>query len=101
MSDTVLMPYGSAQTSVRPVRSASRRAWNGVEQVADENRDRGARQHAAVDELRRKAEHEPAQRVDEQQLDEVVERETEEPVDVAADDPTHGGENSRRSTVVE
>ena len=27
-SDTVLMPYGSAQTSVRPVRSASRRAWN-------------------------------------------------------------------------
>ena len=27
-SDTVLMPYGSAQTSVRPVRAASRLAWN-------------------------------------------------------------------------
>jgi len=28
MSETVLMPYGSAQTSVRSVRSASFLAWN-------------------------------------------------------------------------
>ena len=66
----------------------------GVEQVADEDRDGGARQHAAVDELGRKPEDEPAQRVDEEQLDEIVEREAEEAVDVAADDPSHGGENS-------
>ena len=94
ISETVLMPYGSAQTSVRPGALGEPPGLEGVEQVADENRDRGARQHAAVDELRREAEHEPAERVDEEQLNEVVERQTEEPVDVAADNPSHGGENS-------
>ena len=74
---------------VRPVRAASRRAWQRVEDVADEQRDRGARQDAAVHQLGRKAEHAPAQRVDQEKLDEIVEREPEEAVDVAANDPPH------------
>ncbi len=36
-----------------------------------------------------KAENDPAERVDQQELNEIVERESEEAVDVAADDPTH------------
>ena len=62
-----------------------------VVDVADENRHRRARQHAAVDQLGWKPQHEPAQGVDEEQLDEVVEREAEKPVDIAADEPTHAG----------
>ena len=72
-----------------------------VGEVADEDRDRGARQHAAVDELGREPEDEAAQRVDEEQLNEIVEGEAEEPVDVAADDPTHGGRMPRRGTSVQ
>ena len=72
-----------------------------VEQVADEDRDRGARQHAAVDELGREAEDEPAERVDEEQLDEVVERQAEEAVDVAAGDPSHCVGRIAQMTVVE
>jgi hypothetical protein len=62
--------------------------------VADEDRDRGSRQHPPVNELRREAEHGPAQRVDQEQLDEIVYGKAEESVDVAADDPTHTAEIS-------
>ena len=66
-----------------------------VEEVADEERHRRGRQHAPVDQLGREAEHAPAQRVDQQELDEVVEGQPEEAVDVAAHDPPHAGEHSR------
>ena len=68
-----------------------------VADVADEDREGGGRQHAAVDELGREAEDAPAQRVDEQELNEIVEGEAEETVDVAANDPPHGLEHSSRS----
>ena len=43
----------------------------------------------AVDELGRKAEHASTERVDQEELNEIVEREAEEAVDVAANDPAH------------
>ncbi len=64
---------------------------DGIEQVAEENRDRCAGQNPSVHEIGWEPEDEPAQRVDQKQLDEVVEREAEEPVDVAAYEPGHGG----------
>ena len=67
---------------------------DGVGDVADEDRDRRRRQHAAVDEIGREPEHAPAQRVDEQQLNEIVEGEPEKAIDVTANDPTHAGEDS-------
>ena len=70
---------------MRPVRARQPPRLPGVEEVADEQRDRGARQDAAVEQRRRHAEHGAAERVDQQELDEVVEREPEEAVDVAAD----------------
>ncbi len=68
----------------------------GVEQVADQDRHGRSRKHAAVDELRREAEHEPAERVDEKKLDEVVEGEAKEPVDVAGNDRAHRGRIAHR-----
>jgi len=53
--------------------------------------DLGVRCTRPHDELGRKAEHEPAQRVDQEQLDEIVERKAEESVDIAARHPSHGG----------
>jgi hypothetical protein len=60
-----------------------------VVQIADQQRDRRARQHLPVQQRVREPEHEPTQRVDEEELHEVVDREAEEPVDVAADEPAH------------
>ena len=71
------------------MRSASARAWIRVRDVADEDGDRCAWQHPAVDELGREAEDGAAEGVDQQELNEIVEGEAEEPVDVAANDPTH------------
>ena len=62
---------------------------NRVGDVPDQDGNRRRRQHAAVDELGREAEHAPAERVDQQELNEIVEREAEETVDVAANDPSH------------
>ena len=94
-SDTVLMPYGSAQTSRAAGALGEPARLERVGDVADEDRDRRRRQDPAVDELGRETEHAAAQRVDQQQLDEIVEREAEEPVDVAANDPAHAGKHSR------
>ena len=69
-------------SSSRPLRQPLR--LKRIKQVADENRNRRARQHAPVHQLRRKAEDEPAQGVDEQQLDQIVESQPEETVDVTA-----------------
>src|SRR4029453_8865276 len=60
--------------------------------VADHERDGRARQNAAVEQLVREPEHVLAKRRDEQQLDEVVERETEEAVEAAAQEPWHRSE---------
>ena len=38
-------------------------------------------------------EHAPTQRVDQQKLDEIVEREAEKPVDVAANEPPHAAKD--------
>jgi hypothetical protein len=60
-----------------------------VRDVADQHGDRRAGKNAAVHEIGRKAEHAAAERVDQQQLDQVVDCEAEEAVDVAADNPSH------------
>ena len=49
-----------------------------------------AGQDPSIDQLRREPEHAPAQGVDQEELNQVVEREPEESVDVAADHPAHG-----------
>ena len=65
-----------------------------VEQVADEHRNGRSRQDAFVKEFLGFAGH-PAQplteRDDEEKLHEVVDEESEEPVEVAGDEQTHGG----------
>ena len=58
-----------------------------VGEVADEDRNRRARQDPPVDQFRGESEHAAAQRVDQQQLDEIVDGEAEEAVNVAANDP--------------
>ena len=66
----------------------------GVEQVADEDRHRRSREHAAINEFRREPEDEPAERVYQEELAEIVERQPEKPVNVAANDPSHARENN-------
>jgi hypothetical protein len=63
-----------------------------VEQVADEQRDCRAGKDSLINNLRRQAEDEAAEAVDEQKLNEIVERKTEEPVDVASNERSHGSE---------
>ena len=78
------------RTHVRP--SRARREPPGLERIRDvagENRNRGAWQNAAVDEIGRKRQHAATERVDEQELDQVVDRQPEKSVDVAANDPAH------------
>src|SRR6185369_16109882 len=70
----------------------------GVEQVADEHRHRRARQDPPIDEVGGKPEHAAAQRIDEEKLHQVVDREAEETVDVAAYDPVHAAEDITQST---
>ncbi len=60
----------------------------------------GAGEHPAVEQLARHADHAAAERVDQQQLDEVVEREAEEAVDVPADEPAHGAATRARAAPV-
>ena len=61
----------------------------GVEEIADDQRDGAGRQHPPIEQFRRKAEHEPAEIVDEQELDEIIERQAEEAVEITADEGTH------------
>ena len=61
----------------------------GVEEVADQQRDGRAREDAAVDQFVGEAEDALAEADDEQELDEVVERQAEEAVEVAADEQAH------------
>ena len=63
----------------------------GVVEVPDDERKRCTGQDRPVHQLRRKSEHEATQAVDEQQLNEVVEREPEEPVEVTAHEGAHRG----------
>ena len=75
---------------VRTSRARGERArLERVRHVADEDGDRRRWQHLSVEELGREPENGATERVDQQQLNEIVEGEAEEPVDVAADDPTH------------
>jgi hypothetical protein len=60
-----------------------------VEDVPEQHRDGGAGEDPAVDERGGEAEHAAAERVHEQELHEVVEREAEEAVEVAAHEPRH------------
>ena len=62
----------------------------GVVEVADHQRERRAGEDPAVDQLGGKPEDAPAEGVDQQELNQVVEGEPEESVDVAADHPAHG-----------
>ncbi|MCX4246983.1 hypothetical protein [Paraliomyxa miuraensis] len=61
-----------------------------IVEIAHQQRDRDPGQHAPVEQLVGEAQHEATQRIDEQQLDEVVQCQTEETVDVASDEPAHG-----------
>ena len=61
----------------------------GVEKVANEDGNRGPREHPAVNQLRRKSEDKLTECFDEEKLDEIVERQPEEAVDVATNDPSH------------
>jgi hypothetical protein len=75
---------------VRTSRARGERArLERVRHVADEDGDGSGWQHRAVEELGREPEDGATEGVDQQQLNEIVEGETEEPVDVPADDPTH------------
>jgi hypothetical protein len=67
---------------------------HGVRNVADEDGDRRRRQDGPVDGVRRESENSPTQGVDQQQLNEVVDRQAKEAVDVSADDPRHAEETS-------
>ena len=60
-----------------------------VRDIADQYGDGGGGKHASVHQLGREAEHAAAQRVDEEELYEIIEGEAEEAIDVAATDPTH------------
>ena len=62
---------------------------NRVGDVPHHDRNRCRRQHPAVDKLGWEAEHASTERVDQQELNQIVEREAEKPVDVAANDPPH------------
>ena len=75
---------------VRTSRARGERArLERVRHVADEDRDRCRWQHLAVEEPGREPEDGAAERIDQQQLNEIVEGEAEEPVEVPSDDPTH------------
>ena len=60
---------------------------NGVGDVPHHDRNRCRRQHPAVDKLGWEPEHASTERVDQEELNQIVEREAEKPVDVAANDP--------------
>ena len=62
---------------------------NRVSDVSHHDGNRRRWQHPAVDKFWGEAEHAPTERVDQEELDQIVEREAEEPVDVAANDPPH------------
>ncbi len=62
---------------------------NRVGDVPHHDGNRRRWQHPAVDELWGEAEHASTERVDQQELNQIVEREAEETVDVAANDPPH------------
>jgi hypothetical protein len=57
--------------------------------VADQHGDGGAGQDVIAHQRRLEAQDEAAQRVDEQELDEVVQRQAEEAVQVGAHEPAH------------
>ena len=58
-----------------------------IKHVADEDRHSRSRKHAAINDRRREAKNELAQRFDEQELDEIIERQPEKTVNVSANDP--------------
>jgi len=62
----------------------------GVEQVAHQDRDGGAGEDGPVHQVGREPQRVAAERVDDEQLDQVVEGQAEEPVDVTTDEPAQG-----------
>src|SRR6266850_1637144 len=67
----------------------------GVEEVADEEADRRAGEDPPDDERRVEAADRHRQVEDEEELDQVVDREAEEPVQIPPDEPPCGGALSR------
>jgi hypothetical protein len=65
-----------------PRRSGERHRLPRVVEVADQERNGDAREHPPVNQVLREAEHVTAEGIDEQKLNEIVERKPEEAVDI-------------------